>query len=127
MNRSREGGRSRSRSPSKGRDRSKSKSPGKGRKNVKGQRPCITFVLRCRLFFNLINLGDWSKEELLEKAKKFSSFTLDKASGSGVLQVSNKRLMSEDLSILGELLTRCKYNYSYFSYFISYSCSLVSY
>ena len=41
MNRSREGGRSRSRSPTKGRDRSKSKSPGKGRKNVKGQRPCM--------------------------------------------------------------------------------------
>ena len=53
-------------------------------------------------------IGDWSKEELLEKAKKFASFTLDKVSGSGTLLVTNKRLMSEDLSILDELLTRCK-------------------
>lgn len=81
-----------SRSRSRERDsKSRSRSPGKGRKPVKdrGQKP-----------------KDWSKEELLEKLKAFAQFSLDKSSGSGLLAVKDKRLMSEDYEIIIEVFTR---------------------
>ena len=83
-----------SRSPNKGRDKTKSLSPGKGRKNIKGHRP-----------------QDWSKEELLDRTRKFGTFSLDNLTGSATLAVANKKLMSEELSVINELLTRCKFPY----------------
>jgi hypothetical protein len=92
MNRSapRRGG-SRSRSPSKGRD--KSKTPLKQRKkNMKGHKP-----------------SDWSKEELMDKLRKFAVFNVDRMTGSGVMEIKNKRFMSEDLEVIRETITRCKF------------------
>ena len=84
-------GASRSKSPTKGRD--KSKSPSKARvKNVQGHKP-----------------SDWTKEELMDKLKKFANFSVDRMTGSGVLEIKNKRFMSEDLAIIKETLTRCKF------------------
>lgn len=85
-------GNSRSRSREKDAT-ARSRSPGKGRKAAKGkgQRP-----------------ADWSKDELLEKLKAFAAFSIDKSSGSGLLTVKDKRLMSEDYEIIIETFTRCK-------------------
>lgn len=87
---------SKSRSPSKGRDKSKNQLKTRI-KNIKGQKP-----------------SDWSKEELMDKLKKIANFNIDKLTGSGILEIINKRIMSEDLIVIKETLTRCKYFYFYY-------------
>ena len=83
-----------SRSRSREKDRSRSRSPGgKGKKGkLKGQTP-----------------AEWTKEEVLDKLRTFAQFNLDKASGSGLLIIKDRRLMSEDLQIICETFGRCKY------------------
>jgi hypothetical protein len=49
---------------------------------------------------------DWSRQELLDRLKRFARFVQDKKTGSGELVVENKRLMTEDVAIILELCNR---------------------
>lgn len=45
----------------------------------------------------------------MDKLKKFAVFSVDRLTGSGVLDIKNKRFMSEDLVIIKETITRCMF------------------
>jgi hypothetical protein len=49
---------------------------------------------------------EWTREELMEKVKRFASFEVDRSDGSSTLVVQGFRLMDDELKILKELFRR---------------------
>lgn len=83
-----------SKSPSgrvRGRDREKRRggSPKRGQKTKKVTGP-----------------EDWTREELFDRIRKFGTLKLDRTTGSGTLEAVNRRLMSDDCVVIGEIFRR---------------------
>ncbi|KAJ1410918.1 hypothetical protein B484DRAFT_455747 [Ochromonadaceae sp. CCMP2298] len=110
---------SRSGSPSrKGRSKSprskspRSKSPGKfGSKDFEHKRLSADAAQRrqnaiAKVRGLAVEPSDWTRTELLERLKVFAKFSLDTKSGSGTLSVQDKRMLSEDVQVLLEVMRR---------------------
>lgn len=50
--------------------------------------------------------SQWSRQELIDKLTGFAHFTLDSKTGVGVISSENRRLLSEDLGVLQEIMRR---------------------
>lgn len=50
--------------------------------------------------------SEWSRQELMDKLQRFSKFVQDRKTGGGELVIEGKKLMTEDIAILGELFKR---------------------
>lgn len=97
-----ERGRKKSKSPerkirdgSSGSSKSRSRSPSKGKKGKKGKKGRVSKLA-----------SEWSRAELMEKLQPFATFQLDLSSGSGKLEISNKRIMADETTILLEVFRR---------------------
>ena len=49
---------------------------------------------------------DWTREELMDRIRKFGTFKQDKSSGVGTLEALNRRLMGDDIVVIQEVLRR---------------------
>jgi hypothetical protein len=50
--------------------------------------------------------SDWSKEDLMDKVKKFASFITDKKTGAASLIIEEKKILDESMKVLNELFNR---------------------
>lgn len=50
--------------------------------------------------------SEWSRQELFDRLQRFSKFAQDKKTGGGELIIEGKRLMAEDVAVIGELFKR---------------------
>lgn len=50
--------------------------------------------------------ADWSKEDLMDKVKKFATFTMDKKLGAASLVIAEKKILDESMKVLTELFNR---------------------
>jgi hypothetical protein len=87
-------GRDRSRSPKKSKSRSKSPSKGKKKSGQKNRSNAVQLP------------SEWTRAELMEKLAPFAKLTMDKSSGSGSLEATNKRILTEETIIIIETIRR---------------------
>lgn len=100
------------RSGSPGRHGGRSKSPGKfgekdfdrrkvGDESLKRRQTALAKVRGLKL-----EPSQWSRQELLEKLTNFAHFVTDPKTGVGTLNVDGRRLLTEDLQVLLEIMRR---------------------
>ena len=91
---------------SSGSDGSRSASPdgrvrGRDREKRKGGSP-----VRGKANRKVTGPADWTREELLDRIRKFGTFKLDKSTGAGTLESVNRRIMGDDILAIQECFRR---------------------
>jgi len=91
---------------SSGSDGSRSASPdgrvrGRDREKRKGNSP-----VRGKVNRKVTGPADWTREELLDRIRKFGTFKLDKSTGAGTLESVNRRIMGDDILAIQECFRR---------------------
>lgn len=102
--------RGRSKSPSKaGRGGSRSRSRGRSRDKSRGRSASRSASPKKKGIpkKNLkLEPSEWSREEMMEKIKKLGNFKLDRVTGSGLLEVRGKRILTDEIEVLLETFRR---------------------
>jgi hypothetical protein len=102
--------RHRSKSPSK--ERGRSTSPSKfaegdfERKKLSGDSAKRRQNALAKVKGLKLDPSQWSRQELIDKLNGFAHFTVDNKTGVATLSSENKRLLSEDISVLQEIMRR---------------------
>lgn len=91
--------RGRSKSPSrKSSKKRSSKSPDKGKKKGGGEVTDKKVIGKAP--------EEWTKQELMDKVVLFATFEVDRVSGSGRFEVSNRRILDDEIIVILEVLRR---------------------
>jgi hypothetical protein len=94
-----------SNSPSRSRDRSHSPKKDHHRSGSKGKRSKSPKKGNKKKYHEK-GPSDWTREELIEKLKKFATLTIDRNTGSGALEIRDYHIMNEAIKVIVEALSR---------------------